>query len=423
MPKYCPNCGMEISERVKYCPSCGVKIEIFPLNKDKKSTIGGTSGSEDGTPNRDNSSLPLSECFFCGVKTSKIFYCPLCGHDFCENHKLHQDHLSGFQENSKQPESTIPLKSGRRSNGFKKSHIGIALFVLVVVLLLGFFLQNLNLSDVGSEPIIPPQSTTVINYNVIVQNETITPLLTVQTVPTIPTYLITTPSPEITPVKISDEALKAKIRYAENRLEALADSDIADVHVYMPDSKITINSVQRSVHCGEVKESKELGYVIDVNNGDMFFVKGWYGYIQLTAFTQYMTKGHTYVLIHDHPNNWKTTCTDTENGYTMETVSTQSTFSVDDLEVAGELAQVGYNIKSMIVDNCLSENSYIYETYPKKMGDWKSKPEIKAAISRIESRMGTSFENTMENYNVESLMPLLTKELNYTYIVQGTVIS
>jgi hypothetical protein len=248
---------------------------------------------------------------------------------------------------------------------------------------------------------------------------TTTVLTTVLT--TAPPYLTTTPSPEITPVGISDEALKAKIRDAENRLELLADSDIADVHVYMPDSKITINNVQRSVHCGEVKESKELGYVIDVTNGDMFFVKGWYGYIPSTTFTQYMVKGHSYVLIHNHPNDWKITCSNTANGYIMETVSTQSTFSVEDLEFAGDIAQAGYNIKTIIVDNCLSENSYLYETHPKIPGSWKTKPEIELAISHIESRIGTSFKNTIETYNVESLMPLLTKELNYTYIVQGTV--
>jgi hypothetical protein len=222
---------------------------------------------------------------------------------------------------------------------------------------------------------------------------------------------------------ISDEALKAKIRFAENRLELLSDSDIADVYVHMPDSKTTINDVQRSVHCGEVKESKELGYAIDVGNGDMFFVKGWYGYIPSTTFIQNMTVGHTYVLIHNHPNDWKITCTNMANGYTMEKVSTQSTFSVEDLEWAGDLAQAGYNIKTIIVDNTLSENSYIYETHPKIAGDWKTKPEIESAISRIESRMETSFNNTMGEHNVDSLMPLLTKELNYTYIVQGIVIS
>ena len=107
----------------------------------------------------------------------------------------------------------------------------------------------------------------------------------------------------------------------------------------------------------------------------------------------------------------------------MEKVSTQSTFSVEDLIWAGDLTQAGYNIKTIIVDNTLSENSYIYETHPKIAGDWKTKSEIESAISRIESRMGTSYNNTIGEYNVESLMPLLTKELNYTYIVQGNTIS
>ncbi|MCX6682992.1 MAG: zinc-ribbon domain-containing protein [Methanoregula sp.] len=34
MPKFCPNCGMEISDNVKFCPECGAKINSFKLNSD-----------------------------------------------------------------------------------------------------------------------------------------------------------------------------------------------------------------------------------------------------------------------------------------------------------------------------------------------------------------------------------------------------
>jgi hypothetical protein len=39
MPKFCPNCGTEISDKVKFCQSCGADIESFSLKKDEKSVI------------------------------------------------------------------------------------------------------------------------------------------------------------------------------------------------------------------------------------------------------------------------------------------------------------------------------------------------------------------------------------------------
>jgi len=156
MPKYCPNCGMEISERVKYCPSCGVKIEIFPLNKDKKSTIGGTSGSEDGTPNRDNSSLPLSECFFCGVKTSKIFYCPLCGHDFCYLHKLHRDHFCKENVPFEQQKFSNSNQTVRHSKGTIGRPIVVMIFVILAIIVGVVFALGTHLFPTGLDPTNPP---------------------------------------------------------------------------------------------------------------------------------------------------------------------------------------------------------------------------------------------------------------------------
>jgi hypothetical protein len=39
MPKFCPNCGTEISDKVKFCEYCGVKIDTFSLKRDEKSIV------------------------------------------------------------------------------------------------------------------------------------------------------------------------------------------------------------------------------------------------------------------------------------------------------------------------------------------------------------------------------------------------
>jgi len=37
MPKFCPNCGEEISDKVKFCSSCGADIDSFSVKKSEKS--------------------------------------------------------------------------------------------------------------------------------------------------------------------------------------------------------------------------------------------------------------------------------------------------------------------------------------------------------------------------------------------------
>jgi hypothetical protein len=39
MPKFCPNCGEEISDKVKFCPKCGADIDSFSVKKDERSTV------------------------------------------------------------------------------------------------------------------------------------------------------------------------------------------------------------------------------------------------------------------------------------------------------------------------------------------------------------------------------------------------
>jgi hypothetical protein len=39
MPNFCPNCGKDITEKVKFCPECGVDIDSFLVKKDEKSIV------------------------------------------------------------------------------------------------------------------------------------------------------------------------------------------------------------------------------------------------------------------------------------------------------------------------------------------------------------------------------------------------
>jgi len=39
MPKFCPNCGNEISDKVKFCQSCGADIDTYSVKKNEKSIV------------------------------------------------------------------------------------------------------------------------------------------------------------------------------------------------------------------------------------------------------------------------------------------------------------------------------------------------------------------------------------------------
>ena len=86
LPFHCSYCGGSYCSDHRLPPSHNCINEAGWRNQ--------TSGFKSDVNTGGNSSLPLKECFFCGLNTSKIFYCPLCGREFCSIHKLHQDHLA-----------------------------------------------------------------------------------------------------------------------------------------------------------------------------------------------------------------------------------------------------------------------------------------------------------------------------------------
>jgi hypothetical protein len=217
MSKYCPNCGAEISEIVKFCESCGAKIESFSLKEDKKSTVEGTSGNVN--PKRDSSSLPLAECFFCGVETSKIFYCPLCGHDFCSIHKLHQNHFRKADKPTEQQKSGNSNKTVKPSKGNNNRHIMVAVYVIVAIIVGIVFSIGILLYAAGSDSTNLP-----ITVGCVTESNSATTTLPQKSIMTAPPTLIqqyvtvATPIKPITintPVSISPRPTIVKIKFPQ----------------------------------------------------------------------------------------------------------------------------------------------------------------------------------------------------------------
>lgn len=214
---------------------------------------------------------------------------------------------------------------------------------------------------------------------------------------------IATPTPVPTPTPLSEAGLNARIVDARNRLNNLIETDVADTIVSEPREGCS------------VKQSRELGYLIDATTGESTFVKGDYGSISADLFTAPMKKEHEYVIIHTHPRMWAT-CGGSG-------IVSLHTFSIGDLEATAALAEKGYRIKYLIA---LSDKEY--RIWPKIEGDWKSSAGIRQAIHRIETRYEArfTFQDPVlgrEYFEVDSLMPLLAKELNYSYTANNHVIA
>ena len=255
-----------------------------------------------------------------------------------------------------------------------------------------------NVSPVVTQPLpapVPPQST-----NPAVTSPALVPML----IATATMTQAPTNTGEKTPAPIPESALKAHIQDAKNQLDQLKDSDRADT---------TITSFNGG-NC-EIKKSRELGYLIDVKTGQMSFVKGDYGSIALALFEQNMTRGHTYIILHTHAKDWYT-CRGSG-------IVSLNTFSLADLGAASDLTAQGYHVQKVIA---VSDKDY--EVYPKIPDDWKTIDEVYEGVDRVERRMEVKFSTYDPNlkmtfYDVDSLMPLLTEELNYTYSENNVVLT
>jgi hypothetical protein len=247
----------------------------------------------------------------------------------------------------------------------------------------------------------------------------VTPAVTATSLPVMATTVPATPettatkvimtttaaTPRPTPTQLPEEALNARMVDARNKLAMFIDSNVADTVIVHPDG---------SQDC-EVKKSKELGYVIDATTGESTFVKGDYWSINGELFSGMMQRNRSYVIIHTHPRMW-VTCGNTG-------VISLYTFSIGDLEAVANMTENGYHVKKLVA---IADKEY--RIWPKQDDAWKSPGEVQRAVQRIEARVGRPFSYydallDHEFYDVDNLMPLLAKELNYSYTINGVVIS
>jgi hypothetical protein len=231
--------------------------------------------------------------------------------------------------------------------------------------------------------------------------QSLTPSLVSTTIPPTKPPAPRTSTPVPTPTPVSDETLNARMVDARNKLSNLMESDVADTIVINPGN---------SQDC-EVKMSRELGYLIDTTTGESTFVKGDYWSIDTSLFSRPMKKDREYVIIHTHPRMW-TICR-------TSGITSLYTFSIGDLEATSDLTGQGYHIRTLVA---ISDKEY--RIAPGIKDGWRSKPEIHEAIARIEKRLEAPFsyyDATLQHqfYDVDNLMPLLAKELNYTYSANG----
>lgn len=273
---------------------------------------------------------------------------------------------------------------------------------LILILILVLVTAGCLDTQQAGEPVSPPAPVPPTNIPV---TELATVSATPSPVPTTIPTTIRTATPVPTPTPLSVEAPNARIVDARNKLNNLIETDVADTFITHP---------ANAPDC-EIKQSRELGYLIDATTGESVFVKGDYGSIRVDLFTNPMKKDHEYVIIHTHPRMWAT-CRGSGT-------ASLYTFSIGDLEATAALAEQGYRIKYLIA---LSDKEY--RIWPKKEGDWRSSAEIRQAIRRIETRLETPFTYydpllDREFHQVDSLMPLLAKELNYSYTANNHVMA
>lgn len=216
---------------------------------------------------------------------------------------------------------------------------------------------------------------------------------------------VRTPTITPAPAGISESALNARIVDARNRLDSLIESDMADTVLIRADG---------TQSC-EVKKSKELGYLINTRTGESTFVKGDYWSIDADLFTNRMNKDDEYIIIHTHPRMW-TTCGNTG-------ITSLFTFSLGDLYATANLTERGYHVRTLIA---IADKEY--RIWPEVPGAWKSRQEIRQAVYQVERRLGASFTYhdtllDLEFTDVDNLMPLLAKELDYHYSANSAVIA
>jgi len=170
LPFHCSYCGGSFCSDHRLPPS----HNCTNLSSWKNKTQG---IKQDEDSFRKPSSQPLIECFYCGVKTSKIFYCPSCGHNYCFIHKSREQHnCSGLEPKQQKTHTSSSAIKRTRS---KKHHIGWALFIIVTIMVGIVFVLSLNTYAAGSTNLPKSSSSTYTNGEVApITSSSIKPVIT-----------------------------------------------------------------------------------------------------------------------------------------------------------------------------------------------------------------------------------------------------
>jgi tetratricopeptide (TPR) repeat protein len=206
MPKFCPNCGTEVSDNVKFCPNCGTNIDSFSVKKNEDSILKENKESAkfwynegvDFTESKEYDKALMAydraltfdskdpdiwnnKCFvltklgrcdeavLAGNKAVQISpqdpqaWDNLCdAYTECKNKVKADECRRNASKLQKQSESSIPSSAGRSLKGSNKSYFLMAIIIITAVILLAYFALNLNqphlitlhFSDYSGNPIV-----------------------------------------------------------------------------------------------------------------------------------------------------------------------------------------------------------------------------------------------------------------------------
>jgi len=165
----CDHCGKQCNLHSFHCSFCGgtycgdhrLPFSHNCINEDawRKGT---SRPRSDDKPKEENSSPPLTECMFCGVRTPKIFYCYSCGHNYCFIHKSPPNHNCVSCKTHK-PQSSNFKRTVRPSKSASNNQIVVAFLVIVAIVLAAVFAFAVYGYPAGPDTTNQPAATTA-NY-------------------------------------------------------------------------------------------------------------------------------------------------------------------------------------------------------------------------------------------------------------------
>ena len=165
LPYNCSYCGGSYCSDHRFPPNHNCIKEAKWRNDERwRNQIdgSGSSNTEKSSPpsNPRKSDTPLKYCVFCGGATSKIFYCPHCGHEYCSVHKLPNDHNCISTKRNEQRKSASSSRTRSPSKSKPTNIIPIAIFVIVAIIVgaLGAYVVNSYINDPAGSDATNPQT-------------------------------------------------------------------------------------------------------------------------------------------------------------------------------------------------------------------------------------------------------------------------